>query len=293
MLMATDVNSGCQSLYDTVIVALEGGPLGVTLSSSNDTICKGEIANLTALGFGGDTQDEYVYSWYFGTNLLKEETSYISHLDVAPNTVGNHTYTVKIFDGFNEFTNVITIHVASTPSFIIQAPPYIVQGDQIIACPADTVVLKPNNTFINAEYYWSNGSTEPFINLATTGIGFSVRNVSLSITNQDGCTYLDSITVIFDFAACFGIEEYKTFPEVKVFPNPTTGILYIQLEESEGFNSIQILNMQGTAIYESELSNTLHGKNIVNVDLSSFPKGVYIVRAIHERFIYYQKVALN
>jgi hypothetical protein len=292
MLRATDLSSGCTSDNDTVIVSLSGGPLGVTVSLAQDTICKGETTTITAYGFGGNI-GTYTYTWYLGNEELKVETNDISTLAVSPTTVGNHTYLVKIYDGFNEFTAEVTIHVASTPSFLIQAPPYIVQGNQIIACPADTVELRPSNLYTNAQYYWSNGSTAPFINLATTGIGFSVRHISLSITNQDGCTYSDSVTVIFDFAACFGIEEYSTFPEVKVFPNPTTGILNIELEECEGFNSLQILNMQGSVIYEQDLNNDSQGETVVRADLSTFPKGVYLVRAIHERFIYHQKVTLN
>jgi hypothetical protein len=285
-LNVIDVSTGCISLYDTVLVALQGGPLGVTMSLQQDTICKGDATIITAYGFGGNFGN-YTYNWYFGANLLKTETNSISTLNVSPTTNGNFTYTVKIFDGYNEYTSDITLHVSPTPAFVILG------GPQIVACPADTVILQPNNTFLGAEYYWSNGSTDPYVHLASTGIGFSVRLVKLTVTNTDGCQYSDSISVVFDFAACFGIDEYESFPSVTIYPNPTNGSVYVELEDGEGFSSLQVINMQGSMIYQEEIDKIQPGKNTLIVDLSAFPKGVYLLRAIHDRFIHQQKVVLN
>jgi hypothetical protein len=285
-LRGIDENSGCVSLFDTVIVSLEGGPLGVTVSLQDDTICKGESTTITAYGFGGN-YSEYTYTWLYGTDVLKVETNPISILIINPATPGNHDYTVEIFDGYNTFTSIVTVNVAPSPIFSIVGAP------QIIACPADTVLLQADNSFPGAAYYWSNGSVEPSIHLATTGIGFSVRTMYLNITNQEGCEYEDSVTVIFDFAACFGIDEYKTFPEVKVYPNPTSGLINIELEDGEEFSELQILNPQGSVIYKKDLGKLLPGNNTIIADLSAFPKGVYFLRAIHERFIHHQKVVLN
>ena len=284
-LKATDANSGCVSLYDTVIVSLEGGPLGVTLSIQDDTICDGESTSITAYGFGGNFSD-YTYTWYLGTVFIKEETNVVSTLDISPAS-GNHVYTVKIWDEYNEFTSDISIHVAPTPAFFIQG------GPQIIACPNDTILLQSNISFPGAAYYWSNGSTAPYIRLSTTGIGFSSKTLHLQITNQEGCSFADTVTVIFDFAACTGIDEYKTFPAVKVYPNPTAGLINIELEQAEGFSELQVLSPQGSVVYKKDLGNLIPGNNIIVVDLSAFPHGIYLLRAIHERFIHHQKVVLN
>jgi hypothetical protein len=287
MLKVTDIYSVCHSLFDTVIVALEGGPLGVTISQPQDTICKGESTTITAYGFGGNYHDDYTYTWYLGTGFLKEETSPVSTLVVSPDDNGEYIYTVKIYDGYNEYSENITLFVAPTPEF------NILGGPQIIACPTDTVLLKPNSSFTLADYYWSNGATEPSILIGTTGIGFSIRTLKLTITNQDGCQYSDSITVVFDFAACFGIDEYESFPYVKIFPNPTTGQINVELEDGEGFSALQILNMQGTLVYQKELKSLLPGPNLITADLSGFPRGVYLIKAIHDHFLHLQKVVLN
>jgi hypothetical protein len=288
MFKAVDDNSGCVGLYDTVIVSLEGGPLGVTMSVQDDTICKGETTTITAYGFGGNFSN-YTYTWYEGTDVIKVETTPVSTVMVSPTVPGNHVYTVKIFDGYNEFTENISLSVAPSPKFHILGAP------QIIACPADTVLLLPlpDEPVSGATYYWSNGSTDPTLRLATTGIGYSIRTLHLDITNSEGCEYSDSITVIFDFAACFGLEEYNTFPTVKVYPNPTIGLINIELEEGEGFSEIQVLSSQGAVVYNVDPGNLMPGNNKIVADLSEFPKGVYLLRAIHERFIHHQKIVLQ
>jgi hypothetical protein len=285
-LHGRDNNSGCISLFDTVLVSLEGGPLGVTMSLQDDTICKGESTIITAFGFGGN-YGSYHYKWYYGPVLLKEEQTLVSTLTVNPVVDGSHEYMVEIDDGFNQFTSTITVHVAPSPAFSIAG------GPEIIACPADTVLLSPSQLYPGSTYYWSNGSTEPAIRLATTGIGFSVRKLDLTITNPEGCAFSDTITVIFDFAACFGIEDYQSFPTVNVYPNPSAGMINIEFEDGEGFLELQVLNPQGSVIYTKDLGSLMPGPNKVTADLQAFPKGVYLVRAVHEHFIHHQKLILN
>jgi len=285
-VQGVDKITACASLYDTVIVFLDGGPLGVTMSLQNDTICMGESTTITALGFGGN-EGSYTYTWYFDGSVIKVETSDISTLEITPVIPGSLLYTVEISDGFNIFSSSKTVTVAPSPAFLLIGSPVVT------ACPLDTVLLKPDISYPGATYYWSNGSTEPFLNLSTTGIGFTVKNLHLNITNQEGCQYTDSITVIFDFAACFGIDEYENFPKVKVYPNPTSGFINIELEESEGFSNVQILNSQGYVVYVKDPGKLLPGNNKIVADLSTLPKGVYLLRAIHERFIYHQKVVLQ
>jgi hypothetical protein len=115
----------------------------------------------------------------------------------------------------------------------------------------------------------------------------------LKIKNIEGCEYWDTVTVIFDFAACFGIDEYKTYPTVIVYPNPTSGLINVDLEESAGFSELQVINPQGSVVYRKDLKNLMPGKTTIVADLSKYPKGVYLLRAIHNRFIYVQKVILN
>ena len=102
--------------------------------------------------------------------------------------------------------------------------------------------------------------------------------------------YTDSVIVSFDFAACFGIEEYGSFPSVKVYPNPTPGKFTLELEDGEGFSELVILNSMGRVVLKQSLENLGHGVNYVEVDLESFAPGIYFLQAINDRFIHQQKI---
>lgn len=282
----TDLTSGCEGNYDTVVVYLDGGPLGVTLSISDDTICKGESTIMSAFGFGGN-YGYYTYTWYYGTEVLKVEENITSALQVNPIVQGTYVYTVEIDDGYNTSSSQITLVVAPSPVF------FITGTDPVIACPFDTVTLAPSMTYQGSSYYWSNGSVEPEIRISSTGIGYDVRSYELTVTNSDGCVFSDSITVIFDFAACFGIEENRNYPTVKVYPNPSPGLFQVELEEMKGFSRLQVINANGFVVHESELDGKLQGYKKIPLDLSAFPGGFYFLRVIHERFMHHQKLVVN
>jgi len=286
VLYAIDDNTTCISPTDTMVVFLTGGPLGVTPSAQDDTICKGESTLITAYGSGGNF-DHYTFTWREGSTVLKVEENGTSTLTVSPVATGDHIYSVEIFDQFNAYDTTITVHVAPTPFFSITP------GPTINACPLDTVVIAPNFLFPGASYYWSNGSVEPTITVGTTGIGFDVKTLDLTITNADGCVYSDTVTIIFDFASCTGIGERDYNPGFLVYPNPTPGLLHVTFHQGEKFNEIDVIDIHGVVLKKEMLhfSNTGHSTIIIN--LTDSPEGIYFLRAVHDDFVKYQKVVVS
>jgi len=286
VLYVADQNTNCLSLTDSVIVYMEGGPLGVTLSAGDDTICELESTTLTAYGFGGNF-DHYTYTWKKGMNVLKIEENATSSLTIHPGVQGNHTYAVEVFDQFNTFTSEITVNVSLSPVFSIEP------GPSIVACPLDSVVLLPDHAYTGASYYWSNGSTGPSLTVGTTGIGFEIRTLDLTITNSEGCSFSDTVTIVFDFASCSGIMEQDDAPSLLVYPNPTTGELTVRFTDGAGFKQLDVIDIQGVTIKNENLQNRNDGLNLITVDLSDLPDGIYFLRAIHEQYVRYQKVVVS
>lgn len=67
-----------------------------------------------------------------------------------------------------------------------------------------------------------------------------------------------------------------------IFPNPATNLLYINCEENA---TVEIINMQGQIVATKMLS----GKN-ESVDVSGFPKGVYVVKVKTELGVITKKI---
>jgi len=70
-----------------------------------------------------------------------------------------------------------------------------------------------------------------------------------------------------------GIDMLQEAYKVLVYPNPTKGSVKIDLSNSElDINSITITDLSGRQLHNQEITN-----NLVNLDLDSYEKGVYIL----------------
>lgn len=94
-----------------------------------------------------------------------------------------------------------------------------------------------------------------------------------------GEPYSQSLSNIEDNVFNTVNETYKT--QSKIFPNPTTGTIRVQLENIE---KVEILNLQGKEIYK--------GKE-TEIDLSKESKGIYIIRVTTEKGVIVEKVVLK
>ncbi|MEZ5031610.1 MAG: M12 family metallo-peptidase [Saprospiraceae bacterium] len=131
--------------------------------------------------------------------------------------------------------------------------------------------------------------------LLTAGATFTQADI-----DQENLTYEDTsqaegldgflFTVQDGQGGWFGIEQYpiRTTMTVsvdnlppgeiglEVFPNPTTGDLYLQIRDTDlQPTQIQIVNVLGMVVPVSVLTN---GSNRLHVDLSRVPDGMYLVR---------------
>ena len=121
------------------------------------------------------------------------------------------------------------------------------------------------NTSGNTTCQWLDCSTNQPITGATDSVYMpSVNGQYAVITSNANCT---------DTSACFdmtnvGLEE-SVIRNIKLFPNPTTGILNIESKST----------ILGISIYDLVGREVLDKKTKLNsVDLSTLPKGVYLVK---------------
>ncbi len=92
----------------------------------------------------------------------------------------------------------------------------------------------------------------------------------------DGCNgvdgwYVDEIYVYN--CAALAVEDLQKGSSIKVFPNPTTGLVNIQ--NVKGLKNAEIYNTNGQLIKRFDLKGTDAN---ANVDLSSFTSGVYVLK---------------
>lgn len=131
-----------------------------------------------------------------------------------------------------------------------------------------------------------NPTTEDYTETSGTGLGnFSITLDGLMegaiyyartyATNSAGTAYGNCITFIAQ--STVGMEEITLFaPELSVYPNPasTSATFRFQLEFSESMR-LSVVNLKGQVVYHHDLGILTPGENLIELDLSGIPGGIY------------------
>jgi hypothetical protein len=70
--------------------------------------------------------------------------------------------------------------------------------------------------------------------------------------------------------------EELSLGEIKVYPNPTKGLLKIQIPNIESKPILYIISIDGKVLSKIQLRN-----NFENIDITSYQKGTYLFRIIN------------
>lgn len=113
------------------------------------------------------------------------------------------------------------------------------------------------------------GETNQSLDYTLTGEGIYI----LWISDAGGC--VDSDVYVLSFA---GIEEQNK-NDIKVFPNPTTGLINITSEKN---NFYDVVLRDATGKMLVHLPNINNPQEIISIDMKNFARGVYFIEASTE-----------
>jgi len=87
-----------------------------------------------------------------------------------------------------------------------------------------------------------------------------------------------------------GIDIIEFGNLVKIYPNPSTGILYLEIE-NPGNNdlSIKIINVKGQVIYIKNILTKL----IEEIDLGNYAKGIYFIQVRSDKYFKTEKLIIE
>lgn len=263
-LSVTDAQTGCVcGQTDNVIVFITGNALAVNPEAHPDTICSGETTQLSALASGGAGNMFYDFTW---SSSPAGFTSTEENPGVQP--LITTTYTVMLYDGYKTVNGYVTV--------VVNPAPVINLGPDATVCVFDTLTLDAGNP--GSSYVWSNGSTAKTIKVATTGIGFDFKTITVTVTTPEGCIETDQRTIIFDFAACTGINDPMTESGFRIYPNPGNGLIYIENNAGAGNYLLSITDIFGREIIKNlEITFSDTDRTFI-LDCGSFPTGLYLIK---------------
>lgn len=236
-------NNGCTGTASRTVNVTTG--LTASITQSADSICPGESVVLTASG-------GLYYMWSTGSSS--------SFMSVSPSAFTS--YTVTVSDGGScADTASATVAVKPLPDADATANPASI-------APGGSSMLTASG---GDSYSWSNG-----LSAAVTTV-FPSTTTTYSVTvSLDGCIDSAQVTVT---VSTTGIGERHLMKPVKIYPNPTGGILNIELNENQASEiMVEIFSVEGMKIY-SDLKGVPSDRSLlIPMKEICLKAGVYFIR---------------
>jgi hypothetical protein len=154
--------------------------------------------------------------------------------------------------------------------------------------------LNVNEVIVGTElgvWYTNNfNTTTPTWNQSFNGMS-NVKVLDLDLRNDNRVYAATYGRGIFSgtFTATLSEKDTVLNKGVKVYPNPSNGLLNIAIENYVGEVTINVLDMNGRSVFSKTgdylTSNTMN--------LSGFQKGIYVLNIIGDNLSYSEKIILQ
>ncbi|MBN2275197.1 MAG: T9SS type A sorting domain-containing protein [Bacteroidales bacterium] len=158
--------------------------------------------------------------------------------------------------------------------------------------PASAITIISQESDSNSITVVAEGGTPPLSYTITGGTpqatgeftGLANGIYIVEVTDANGCGPVESQPFIINISGIEGIG----LNGFKLFPNPSEGQFNLVFESGEHNFKIEILNITGSVVYNREIE-TISGNVNTILDLSDFPKGIYLMKinnvVVKERLI--------
>ncbi|RLD44623.1 MAG: hypothetical protein DRI86_07090, partial [Bacteroidetes bacterium] len=179
--------------------------------------------------------------------------------------------------------------VDSSKVEVREAPSNLIADDSvcIFIVPYYVFDAGPNMS----SYLWSTGDTTQTITLHTADYPLGNNNFWVSVYDNIGC--FGSDTANLQLVICESIYESEDGNVVKVYPNPTTAIVNIEIEsEYQEDISIDIYDNQSKLVFSNNTSISTTKKTL-RLNLDKLSKGVYIMHIKGENTYSVQKIIIQ
>jgi PKD repeat protein len=120
--------------------------------------------------------------------------------------------------------------------------------------------------------YSGPGVENGWFNPAIAGIG--THTITYIYNDPNNCENFATETILVD--PCTGMNDITGQPGIKVYPNPSTGMISIGFDQNMGAIDILVVNTLNSIVY-SDSAETTSGKEL-NIDLSKLAKGIYFMK---------------
>jgi hypothetical protein len=186
----------------------------------------------------------------------------------SPNTVGSYSLVYSIGAGSCLVSDELNIQVIALPSVEFTL-------EDTLFCSSDAAITLTSGTPTGGVYFGSGVNGNQF-DPSLTFIGEST--IGYSYTDFNGCSNLVNESVAVEICALISnSDKSKAF---HVYPNPSSGIVNIQLQEGCSFAEMTLFSLDGQLIAQKQLNASTQ-----SFDFSYLSSGVYFIQLQSEEII--------
>ncbi|MCX6231013.1 MAG: T9SS type A sorting domain-containing protein [Bacteroidetes bacterium] len=283
---------GCSTVTTTTSVTITAVPIA-TISYAGSPFCTGATTTqtVTLTGTSGGTFSAAP------TSLSINATTGA----IIPNTStpGGYTitYTIPAAGGCSSVSATTSVSFISLPA----------ASGNITSIKNDSVSINENNALYkvpvianSTSYSWSyTGSGITFLPSATTttdsvriNFGPAATSGNLTVKGQNSCGFGTVSANYYIWVSPVGVNDITNNLICQIYPNPTKGVITINIKGMNSNMDLEIITLQGKLIRSEKLLNTKQNFT-QDIDLSMYPRGVYFVKLINKNFIKVEKIVLQ
>lgn len=240
-----------------------GTALEVRATALDNSLCQGESTSLYAIASGGSAST--YLQWSPATSLNNS-----SVYNPVASPVGTTNYRVIAVDGAAKDTAFV--NVAVNPNPIIK----LVKDTSVCA---DAVVNLDATVPAGVDYSWTpvSGNTA-MVSVDSSGIGFGSTTYTVIATDAYGCKGDASTTITF--VDCAGIDELSGTLGVEIYPNPSSGMIYVKVRNNSSNTQVRLLDINGSVLkYWQKFSKQAQ----MELDLNGFSAGMYLLNITSDK----------
>lgn len=228
-----------------VVFSISCDPLTTTVSTMS--LCSAELLTLSAASnIGGNV------TWDNGV---------VNNVAFQPDSVGVIVYTA-VSDSASECPYSVSITVAESPAFDLSTSDELINGD-------GSVYLTLNSGVFPFQYDWDNDGTGDFDDMQNLS-NVPAGTYTVVVEDGSGCTRTES-AVVYSSVSITELEK----GEVRLYPNPATNILTIEVQEATDY---KIIDASGRVCASGQL---LVNNSTINVE--HLNNGSYTIQVISEQ----------
>jgi len=262
------INSyGCHS-SDSVTVLVNPAPF--VLLPNDTAICEN-----TSITIDAGYNSGYSYIW-------KEISS--------PNILST-THTININDAGSYMVTVdngCLTKAKDTIDVVVNIPQQVWLGNDTIICANNNITINAGTGFTS--YLWFNNSTNNNIVIDSTGYGLSTAQISVMVTDINGCNSFDTILVTFD--PCTGSKSFDSQADINIYPNPAQNLVFIELLNKTNQIEISLYSIEGMLIHYEKISNNHDVIFRKSINLVPYNKGIYFINIFDGINTYIKKLII-